>query len=90
MRLEAAGRAERPARAAVILILDDGHGSELPPVAAGWRGAAGAQAERAVLAVQPVVRRRAVLAHAEGAAEAQVCGLEVLPAGSRTVVAQRR
>ncbi len=80
VRLEAAGRAERPARAAVVLVLDDGHGSEIPPVPAGGRGAAGAQAERTVLAVLAVVGRRAVLAHAKRAAEAQARGLELLPA----------
>lgn len=83
MRLEAAGSAERPARAAVVLVLDDGHGPELPPVPAGGRGAAGAQAERAVLAVLAVVGRRAVLAHAKRAAEAQTRGLELLPAPSQ-------
>ena len=79
VRFEAAGGAERPARAAVVLVLHLGHGSELPPVAPGGRRAAVAQVKRAVLAILAVVGRRAVLAHAEGAAKPQACRLELLP-----------
>ena len=68
----------------MVLVLYDGHGSELPPVAPGGRSSTGAQVERAVLAVVAVVGCRAVLAHAEGAAKAQACSLELLPAGQVT------
>ena len=79
--LEATGCAERPARPAGSLVLYGRHGSEVSPVASRGRGSATAQAERAVLAA--FVRRRAVLALAEGAAavaEAQSRRLELVPA----------
>lgn len=78
--LQAAGSAERPARAAVLLVLHGGHGPEVSPVARGGRSAAGAEAEGAVLALE--VGRRTVLARAQGAAHPEVCRLELLPVES--------
>lgn len=83
MRFQAAGGAERPARTAVGLVLHQRHGSQVSPVPRGRRLAALAETERTVLAPSLSVHmgRRAVLAGAEGATEAEARRLELFPVG---------